>query len=392
MVVLVVASTGGATATPATQDSSAYAGTHVSFDTATDAVVDYQVGGETVLESVAVQSQSEADSSSDVSVGTDLSAMTDLDGSAVGVETTTDTQATVTADSGARLHAHDNERGILVVESGDESQYVSVNVSGSSTTTTESEDRVVVTTENGTEGVFIVVGDGDVTVNDEGNVTAALEEDSRLVFRAYEDGRSEADERQEELIANGTAAAEVHVMGSAESGGETAVDVVEYGSDTTVEVTERSENRIELTAERTEHEGRVIITSVSESAIESTDDLAVTVDGEAAVEASSYSELEAATQDGDTSTYMVRNDATAEGSTEVLVGVNHFSERTIAMQSGDDAGDSAAGSDDGSDGSDTDGSDSSDGSDESGAEAPGFGVGVSIVALLGAAALGRLRA
>lgn len=379
LAVLLVASGVGATATSGTQQQ-AYAGSHVTFDTTSNAVVDYTVEDTTLLESVKVQSQSKAKSNSGVSLDGDLSAVTGFAGSAISVDAKTSTQATITTESGATMQAHDNGHGILVVESGSERQFVTANLSESSSAKAAGDNRVVVTTEDGTKGTFIVVGDGDVTVNEAGNVTASLSENSKLVFRSYPEERSESDEKQEQMIADGTAAAEVYVMQEAESNGETVVDVVQYGEDTSVEVTEKTKGKLTMTAERSSSEGRVIITSVSESVIESTENVQVTVDGKAAAKASSYSELRSATNGGETSKFLVHQQSSAEANAEVLVGVNHFSTRTIAMQSGENAsGDTGADSENEGDGG------------TSGVGAPGFGVGVSLVALLSVALLARFR-
>lgn len=367
----------------AAQDAEAYSGTNITFDTENGAVVDYAVDGQTMIESVETQSQSSAESEGSVETGASLSAVTDISGSAVSVDAETETSATISAESGATMTAHDNGHGILVVEAEEESQYVTANLSSSTEAEQESERRVVVTKDDGTQGAFIVVGDGEVTVNDEGNVTADLGQGGTLVFRSYPEDRSSDDEKQERLIADGTAAAEVYVMSSAESGsdssGEFATDVVTYGEDTTVEVTEQSEGTVRLTAERSQEEGKVIITSVSEEAISSAEDLQVTVDGEAAAEASSYSELESAANGGDSSKYMVKQSSSAEASTEVLVAVNHFSSREVAMtESGDSGGDDSSSSDGGS----------SDGTSTTG---PGLGVTAAVLALLSVALIARHR-
>ena len=358
----------GPLAAPAAAQSEAYAGTNVSFETESNAVVGYAVGGQTMVETMEVQSASEAESQGSVGVGTELSAVTDVGGSAVTLESSTQTEASLTTESGATLEAHDNGRGVLVVRSGGDSQYVTANVTAAGSAESAGESRVVVTNDDGTEGTFVVVGDGDVSVNEEGNVAARLEGNSKLVFRSYPEGRSDGDAEQERLIADGSTAAEVYVQESSESSGEFTADVVSYSEDTTVEVTEQSEGTIRMTAERSAEEGKVIITTVSEQAISSTDGLAVTVDGEAATEASSYSELQTAANGGETSKYMVRQGSSARASADVLVAVNHFSEREVAM--------SEAGS--GSDGSSTPGQ-------------PGFGVGIAVLAIAAAALLARGR-
>jgi PGF-CTERM protein len=380
-------------------DASAYAGTHVEFNTTSSALTDYSVDGETVVESMSVQSESQAD----ITAGISLDLVTQLSGSAVSVGSTSqaNASASVTAESGATLMAHDSERGILVINSSDETQYVAANVSGNAETEVESDSRVVVTTENDAKATFIAVGDADVTVNDAGNVSAMVEGEGegKLVLRSYSESeaRDENAEEQEELIANGTAAAEVYVRESAESSGEFVAGTANYSQDTAVEVTHRSEGQVNMTAERTESEGRVVITSVSEAVISSAEDVSVMVDGEAAAEASSYGELESATQGEETSKFLVRQSASAEATADVLVALNHFSERdvTVTEDDGGDGTDDADETDSGTDG--TDGADETDsgiddtdettddGSDSQGL--PGFGVGVALIALLAAALL-----
>jgi len=102
----------------------------------------------------------------------------------------------------------------------------------------------------------------------------------------------------------------------------------------------------------------------------------VTVDGEAAAEASSYSEL-AGGIGSDESRYMVTQSSDASATADVLVAVNHFSERDVAIQSAD--GDDSDG-DDGADGDDSDGGNGDDGGDDD--SVPGFGAGAALVALL----------
>ncbi|PSQ09507.1 hypothetical protein BRC95_00685 [Halobacteriales archaeon QS_5_68_33] len=379
------------TAAATTQQSEAYAGTHIEFETTSEAIANYSVNGNTVFESMKVQSQSGAESRGDVQAGVGLSAVTSITGAALSLESQTEASATVTAESGATMEAHDNSRGILVVRSDGESQYVTVNVSGSAETESESDQRVVVTNENGAEGTFIVVGDGEVTINDQGNVSANLESNGKLVFRSYSDGRNEDDEQKEQLISEGKAAAEVYVMQKSEQGGELAADVVQYGEGTTVEVTQQTEGTVQMTADRSQQEGKIIITSVSEQAISSVEDLQVTVDGEAAAEASSYSDLEGAIG-SDTSKFLVRQQSSAQASADVLVAVNQFSTREITM------------SEDGSDSEDSDGSgsDSTDSSDEemtatdedrgtTATNGPGFGPVVALSALVAVAVLALAR-
>ena len=355
----------GSTAMTDAQDGSAYAGTHVSFDVRDDAVVNYAVGGDTALDSVTVQSESETSGS--VGAGVDLSAVTNVRGSALSLRSDVDVSAEISTEGAASMSAHDNDHGILVVKAGGEDQVVVANVSSGATAERKSDSRVEVTTANGTEGTFIVVGNGSVTVNEAGDVSADLDGDSRLVFRAYPDEKSEQSEQTEEYIASGKATGEVYVE---QRDGEVVADTVSYSEDTAIEAEQSAEDTVSVAVDRAQEEGKIVVTSVSEAAVGSVSDLAVTVDGEAAAEASSYSELESAIG-GDSSKYVVEQSSSADAKADVYVAVNHFSERQIEMtgsettESGDDGG-------------------------ETGGDTPGFGVAAALVAVL-AAALYALR-
>ncbi|WP_255198436.1 hypothetical protein [Halorarius litoreus] len=386
---LVVSAVGPATAaaTGATQNAKAYSETYVAFETKGDAIADYSVNGETVVDSVAVQSTSEAESSGGLAAGADLTAVTNFDAAGLSLESsaTTSTHATVTAESGATIEANDNDRGIMVVSAGESSQYVSANLTSDAEAQQSGESRVVVQKADGETGTFIVVGDGDVTVNEQGNVSAELQQGSKLVYRQYGDERSDSEKKQEELIAEGTATAEVYYQqadSSSEDGTQRTANVVQYGEDTTVEVTEQSKNQVNMTVERAESQGKVVIVSVSDAAMENAENAQVYVDGKAAVQASSYSEVQSAANGGETSKFLVQSSSSAEASSDVVVGINHFSERQMSVQSGDGDGSSGSDGGDGGDGS----------SDDTATEGtgPGFGA-IAAIAAFGAALFARTR-
>jgi PGF-CTERM protein len=397
----------GQSATFGQQEASgqAYAGTHVSFDTDERAVTDYAVRGETMLDSVAVQSESEVENGGLVDAGASLSAVTQIEGAGLSLAAESETEARVEAEGSATITAHDNGRGVLVVAAGNQSDYVVANVSDGANASAETDSQVEVTTENGTTGTFIVVGEGNATVNDEGDVTAHLGEDGRLVFRSYPDGKDDGDEKQEDLIAEGDAKAEAYVMAenASESGEETeneseqvVVDTVSYGENTTVETAETAEGEVTLAVNRTTHEGTVLVTSVSEKALNASEDLEVAVDGEAAVEAETHTQLKSAVG-SDQSRYVVESagSASADASADVLVAVNHFSERTVSMQSAsDEQTTEESQADESSDETTQAGMDdetTSDGDDGSSGSTPGFTATASVVALLAAALFARLR-
>ncbi len=385
------------TGSSTTAEGDAYAGTHVAFDVRGDAVTNYSVGGEQAFSSVAVQSQSETDAGAGLDASTGLEAATNLNGAGLTLETGAQASAEIKADSGATLSAHDNRHGTLVVETGGEAQYVEAEL-GADAEAREDGDRVVVDTGE-REGAFLVVGDGEVGVTD-GNVTADLSENATLAFRSYAEGERDDRARYEEsLIAEGAAAVEVTAD---RRDGETVTDAVTYGQETSAEVATTAEGQVKMTIDRTVHDGTVVVTTVSEEAVGSLENLSVTVDGEAAAEVDSRSELEGAIG-SDRSRYMVVQDAEADGEATVYVGVNHFSERTATIDGTDDGsgetsdGDDSDGTDDGTADSDEDetdaesggGGETDGGSDDS---VPGFGVGVATVAISIAGLLARRRA
>ncbi|PSQ25752.1 hypothetical protein BRD03_11655 [Halobacteriales archaeon QS_9_68_17] len=378
LVIASVTPAGVAASGPAEQEAEAYSGAHVSFEVENSAMTDYAVDGDVVAETVAVESQSDHESRTGVDAGADveLSTVTGVAGAETSLAAQSSTRASVDIGGSAEMTAHDSEHGVLIVDAGGESQYVEVGLASDAEAEQESDSRVAVTTANGSETAFVVVGEGEVTTNEDGNVTASLGDDAKLVTRSY-DERGEDDERTEAFIANGTATAEVYLT---ERDGEAVADTIEYGQDTAVEVTERSESEVRMTAERATEEGTVVIASVSDAALAASDSLTVTIDGEAAAEASSYAELRNAAEGGNSSAYAVRQSGSAEASADVLVAVNHFSEREIVVA---DDGASEETTTEGGD-------DESDGETSDGGGQPGFGVTAALAALLSLAAA-RIR-
>lgn len=365
--IVLLAAVAPATAAATGQSGSVYAGSHVTFDTKSDAIVDYSVDGTTAMQSVQVQSQSSTESGLGLGASAGLSAITNVAGAALSVQTSASASATVQAESGATLRAHDNGHGSLVVSADENAQYVEVALEDDASVEQETEERLVVTS-GGTTQAYAVAGEGNVTLGEDGTVTAAVEQGSRLVIRTYADGRSSQDEQREELIANGTAAASVYLM---QEDGEAVTDTVKYGQETTVTVSERSANRVNMTVSRTASEGKVVLVSTSDAAFEATNDVQVSVDGEAAARASSYAELRQATEGGSTSKYVVTGSGSAQASGNVAVAINHFSDKSVTMTSDQ-----------------TDGSDGDGGSTTSGS-GPGFGVLAALAALAGIAGIRR---
>ncbi|MFQ3319214.1 MAG: PGF-CTERM protein [Natronomonas sp.] len=350
---LVVSLVGAAAAPAAAQDASgeAYSGAHVQFDAGSSSVANYAVNGDVLVENVTIQSSSKARSQTGVNIDADLETATNFRGSGLQVASKTSVSATIAVESGAEMQTHDNSRGVFQVRAQESDQMVRANISERAQAESKGDKRVVVTKEDGSEGSFIVIGDGEVVVNEQGNVTAEVKEGSQLVYRQYDTGRDDGDEKRERMIQNGTATAEVYIQQAQQSGEdssdesqEAAASVVEYGQDTSVEVTSQSKNNVEMAVDRSQSQGKVVLTTVSESAFDSAENIQVLVDGEAAAQADSYSAVEQSAMQGDQPRYYVSQSSSANAAANVAIGIDHFSTRNVQMTSGDGEGDTSNGS------------------------------------------------
>jgi co-chaperonin GroES (HSP10) len=340
--VVLLATIGGAVSPVAAQgaEGDAYSGTHVQFDTTGNAIAGYAVDGDVLVENVSVQSSSEARSQAGVDVGAGLESTTDFRGAGLEIASQADASVTLEVESGAEVQSNDVARGVLQVRATDGAQMVRANLSDGAEARSDSDKRVVVTQEDGSEGAFIVVGDGEVVVDQNGGVTAEVKEGGQLVYRQYQGERSDQDEQSEQMIEEGTATAEVYVQASQESGQETAAHAVEYGQDTSVEVEEQSRDTVEMTVERSQSQGKVVLCTVSNAAFDNVEDIQVSVDGSAAAKAESYSAVKQSAQEGDEPRYYVASSSSAEAATDVAIGIDHFSSRDVTMSSsGDGSGD-----------------------------------------------------
>ncbi|QLD89953.1 hypothetical protein HWV07_13300 [Natronomonas salina] len=354
-VVLVVSVIGGAASPVVAQqgEAEAYSGTHVQFDTASNAISGYAVNDEVLVENVSVQSASEARNQAGVEVGAGLESTTDFRGAGLQLASSANVSATVEVQSGAELQAHDTQRGVFQVRASDDDQIVRAELNDSVDARSEgsSDKRVVVSQEDGGQGAFIVIGDGEVVVDQHGDVTAEVAQGGQLVYRQYQEERSDSDEEAERMIEEGTATAEVYVQegrsegeDSAEDGQETAVHAVEYGQNTSVEVTDRSRDTVNMTVDRSESQGKVVLATLSEAAFDNAESTEVFVDGEAAAQADSYGAVEQSAQDGDEPRYYVEQSSSAEATTDVAVGIDSFSARSVRMQSDGEGGSGDGGS------------------------------------------------
>jgi len=363
----------------------AYAGSNVTFDAQDSAMANYTVDGHTVVQRLGVQSTSKASSSGSLDVGAnanvDLGTLTDVDFASISVGARTETGARVTTESGATVTANDDDHGVLVVDSGGKSQVVVANVSADASASASGENRVTVTSGDGTETTFVAVGNASVDVNENGDVASQVGANGKLVARTYPQGKTKADEHAEEYVASGLAVGEAYATAGANASGDAATSTVTYANDTTIEAAQTGESTVNVTVDRTAHQGKVVVTTVSKDAVGSLDDVSVTVDGEAAVEASSYADLESAVG-SDHAAYVVKQQT--EGQATVFVAFNHFSTHTASI-SGANADQTTSST---SETSSSSSSSTSDGSTSSGSS-PGFGLVAGAGALLAFAAFAR---
>lgn len=363
------------------QDASGYSGTHLQFGAQDTRLTDYRVDDTTFFDSIAVESEQRAREEGALTVGAGVSAVTALTGSSLEVTAQTETTTAFTAESGATIETHDNPHGIAVVESGSQTQYVSLNVSDGVEARYTGDATATVETDSGAVATVFVVGEGTVGVNEDGAVVARLEPDGYLVVRTYNGPRGTDDATREQFVADGVATAEVFVV---RQDGERVVDTIAYGNTTTVESTLRGDG-LDISVERATTDGTVVLTSLPVGLVG--DDVSVAVDGENASMALTYSELPLAANGGQTAKYLVHERSGARPSTDVAVAVTNFSasSRTISIRSA-----SAVESTAGETGDDGESTESSEESGSSEASSPGFGVLSALLALVAAVALGAM--
>jgi len=350
-------------------------GTNISFGVADNAVTEYTVGGTEMFASIRAQSESSAVEEGLIEADIDeISAIANVNGAGLSVnaETAVSTTIDVGTSPGAKLTTHDNSHGTLTMTPGQDTQVAIVNVSSNTEVSVEDEEMATVTADNGAEGSFILSGSGgELARNDDGNLVLRLSPNSDLVFKAYPDGKSAAEDQQESLIADGIIGAEVHVM---ERDGETLYDAATYSTFVNYHGSEKTANGTNLTFGSPQGTGTVVVANVNEAAVGSLSSMEVYVNSSSGEETVAVDQPNATAAldeiDGYISTsssgYYVVPPAEGSTSTDVLVGINHFTNRTVAM--GQNVGPSDTSSSGG---------------------VPGFGVPVALAALLALAAFAR---
>lgn len=353
---LVVSMAAPATVAPAAADEHEYDGEHVAFDVESDGIAEYSVNNETLFSSVDVRAASEAD----VRVGADLetSAFAGLEGAALESTSTTTAAARFESENGARVAAHDTERGHLTVHATEERTLVEINMSAPVGTTPKG--TVIVVGGAKQVGSVFVVGEGSVSVNDEGNIVADLPKGSGLVFRSNGENRDDEDQATERLIERGTAAGEAYVS---ERDGEVVADTVEYDTDIDVEVAQYDQGFLELSVQRTTENGTIVVMEITEDLIEDPGDADVRVSGEQATRVDSHAELRQSLGNGE-HTYTVSQATTSQANAAILVAIDNFSEQTVIVEERQEA-------------------------TEVEESAPGFGVSVALLAMLTATLAAR---
>ncbi len=362
-------------ATTAQTGGEATTGTHISFGVANDAVTGYTVGGTEMFSSFRMQSQSSAVDEGLIEANLDeITSIVNINaaGLSVEAETSASTTLNVSSSPGAYVRAHDNGHGTFRVAPGQNTQVGIVNVSSNTELTVEGEEMATLTADNGAEATFMVVGTGgEVATNEDGNLAVRLGANSDLIFKAYPDGKSDAEAEQESLISDGIIGAEVHVM---EQDGERVIDAASYNTFVNYYGTEEAANGTNFTFGSARGTGTLVVTHVSEAAVGSLSSVEAyvnssngenTVPVEADSAATGVANVEQYVGSPESAYYAVPP-AEGSASTDVVVAINHFSNRTVTM--GQNVGPS-----------DTSGS----------GGVPGFGAPAAIAALLALAAFAR---
>lgn len=319
MVVLVVAGApvgGQATVEP-------YDGLYVSLDLDDNAVTGYAVGDQVVAASIHASSAGQPGAGD-----ANLSNLTNLEGEAFDDQQVGETTATMSTPT-AQLQAHDNPRGIFTVRPTAEPQYVRIELPDGAETVEEDNGTVTYRTDEGVAASVVVVGDGEVTI-EEGNVLARLVSESQLVMRTAPDGPSEEFTGQNELVADGLALAEVYVV---ERDPDVVTDTVVYDRGTTVTGSRSAESAIAVTVERGASDGGVVIAAASRSIVPA-EGVNVTVDDESIERADGYDELGDAVENDRLQFALTEGSAIDATSVAVAVGEFPDSSRRIGVSSG----------------------------------------------------------
>lgn len=333
-------------------------GDHITLEFTNQQVVNYTVGNQTFLASIQAQSVEQVETDG-------LQSLTEFEGSAM--ESTGEDEATwlVNTQSNANFEFNDNPHGTFIAEGVDVAQYARFVVAEGVEATDENQRKVTLTTDGNAAASFILVGDGEVTVNQNGDVVARIGDASTLVFRAYPDGKSNSDEQMERYIENGNGVAEIYAR---QPGTDSIVDHARYQQDVAPTAEQTDDTTVQTDIEYTEGESGVVLFTLSQAFTEASGAINATVNGQQAQEVTSFGELDGAL-DGNQSRYMV---VELESRTDVIVAVNQFAAQTTVGVSG------ASGQEqqqtplqEGDDGNQTD--------------QPGFGVLAAIVALAVAA-------
>lgn len=305
----------------------AYDGRYVSLDATDSAVIEYALGGDVVAASIRAGS---AERLGDAN----LSELTNLEGGVFDDRQVGETTATLTTPT-AQLQAHDNPRGVFTIQPTDEPQYARIELPRGAEVSDEGNGTVTYLTAEGTAVSVLLVGDGEIAVED-GNVLARLAPESRLVMRASPNGEDEDFAGQNRLVADGLALGEVYVI---ERDPDVVTDTVVYDPGVTIEGARADESAIRALVERGASEGGVVIAGASDSILPA-DGLNATVDDEPAEEVDTYDGLADAVG-GDRSRFLVPEPDVTDVTTAV-VAINEFpdSSRRIVVSAadGDDGG------------------------------------------------------
>ncbi|MFB6236347.1 MAG: PGF-CTERM sorting domain-containing protein [Halopenitus sp.] len=321
---LVVSMAAPAAVTPAAAGEHEYDGKHVSFDIKSNGIAEYSVNNETLFSSVKTQAASEA--AVDVGAGVDASAIAGFEGAGLEATSTTTAAARFRTENGAQVAAHDTERGHLTIHATEQRTLVQINMSDPVGTTPKG-TLIVVGGAKQVGSVFIV-GEGNLSITEEGNIVADLHKGSGLVFRSNGENRTTQDQATERLIERGAAAGEVYVS---KRNGEVVADTVQYDTDISVEIAQYEKGFVEVAVNRTTEKGTIVIMEVSKKLIEDPGAASVRVSGTEATRVDTHAELRRSLGKGEP-TYKVSQATTSQANAAVLVAIDSFSRQTVVIE------------------------------------------------------------
>lgn len=219
----------------------------------------------------------------------------------------------------------------FMTKKGDTTQQVNVGIGSTiSTKKNESDRKVIMRSDNNVEVAVLMrassSSDGELQiVEDDGQVQAKMDPETKVIMRSYVDGRSEEDDddTQEEYIKKGTTTADIDI--AQDSNGSLRVASQPYYSDVSINGASTSSGSSSasatFTVDKSDDQGQHVICKLDNTFDSVTN---VRVNGNAATKVNSYEDL-----DGDQAKFLAKS--RSNGRIDLLV---HFGSSTSGSSAG----------------------------------------------------------